>query len=114
MMGTTLIPFAPATSAASTIAVTSTSQRVALPLLSTPGSIYLSNVGTKECFVELGGATVTAVAGGAVTAASDGSLALPSGFFGVIGYNPATQGFLAAVCAGTDTTTLRIKAGTSE
>jgi len=94
----------------STIAVTSTTQRVALS--TSANHVYLSNIGTKECFVEFGNASVTATAGGAATAASDGSMAIPAGFYGVI--NCGRQSNVAAICAGTDTTTLRLTPGEGE
>jgi hypothetical protein len=104
-------PFKPA-GPASTIAVTSTSQRVAFTGGNNVESIFLANVGTNECFIEFGSSTVTAVAGGSSTAASDGSMSIPSGFYGVI--SNVGQSNIAAVCAGGNTTTLRIMPGTGE
>ena len=96
--------------ASGTIAATSSSQRIALSVSSK--HVYLSNIGTKECFGEFGNASVTATAGGASTSASDGSMAIPAGFYGVI--NCGNQSNVAAVCAGTDTTTLRVTPGDGE
>jgi hypothetical protein len=76
-------PFKPS-SPSSTIAVTNASQRVAFTGGNNVDSIYLANVGTKECFVEFGGPTVAATAGGNATNASDGSMSIPAGFYGVI------------------------------
>ena len=94
----------------STIAVTSSSQRVAFSVSS--NNVYITNVGTKECFINFGDATVTATAGGASTLAADGSMSIPAGFFGVISTGRQTN--IAAICAGTDTTTLRITPGEGE
>jgi hypothetical protein len=96
--------------ASGTIAVTSTSQRIAFSV--TTKHVYLSNIGTKECFVEFGNASIAATAGGAATAASDGSMAIPAGFYGVL--NCGSQSNIAAICAGTDTTTLRVTPGDGE
>jgi hypothetical protein len=105
-------PFKPS-SPSSTIAVTNSSQRVAI---AGPGnyvdSVYLANIGTKECFIAFGDATATATAGGNATAASDGSMSIPAGFYGVI--SNIGQSNIAAVCAGTDTTFLRVTPGTGE
>lgn len=108
-MGRSLVAFRPER-VSSTIAVTSTSQRVAFS--ASTNNIYLSNIGTKECFVLTGDATVVAVAGGAATLAADGSMAIPAGFYGVI--SGGRQSNLAAVCAGADTTTLRVTPGEGE
>lgn len=105
-----LSPFSPGTTS-STIAVTSTSQSIAINGIG--NNVYVANVGTKECFIKFGSSTVVAVAGGTSTAASDGSMSLISGFYGVL-----SRGFalthIAAACAVADTTTLRITAGEGE
>jgi hypothetical protein len=94
----------------STIAATSTTQRVALGARTT--NVYVANVGSGEAFVNFGDATVVAVAGGAATAASDGHMSIPSGFFGVIATSNQTN--MAAICASGVTTTLRITPGEGE
>jgi len=108
-MGRGLVAFRPE-SVSSTIAVTNASQRVALN--GSTNNIYLANIGTKECFIALGDATVTAVAGGASTLAADGSMSIPAGFYGVI--SRGRQSDIAAICAGADTTTLRVTPGEGE
>jgi hypothetical protein len=108
-MARSLVAFRPE-SVSSTLAVTSTSQRIALS--AGTSNVYISNIGTKECFVAFGDATVTATAGGAVTAAADGAMAIPAGFYGVI--SCGRQSNIAAICAGTDTTTLRVTPGEGE
>lgn len=95
--------------ASSTIAVTNSSQRVALSCAAS--NAYVSNVGTTECFIEFGSATVTATAGGSSTAASDGSMAIPGGFYGVV--STGGQSNMAAITAS-GTTTLRITPGEGE
>jgi hypothetical protein len=104
-------PFKPS-GTSSTIAVTATSQRVALSQGNSAESVYLSNVGASECFIAFGDATVTATAGGSSTSASDGSMAIPAGFYGVI--SNVGQSNIAAVCAASNTTTLRVTPGTGE
>jgi hypothetical protein len=104
-------PFKPS-SPSSTIAVTNASQRVAFTGGNNVDSVYLANVGAKECFVEFGGPAVAATAGGNATNASDGSMSIPAGFYGVI--SNVGQSNIAAVCAGTDTTYLRVTPGTGE
>lgn len=108
-MARSLVAFRPER-VSSTIAVTSTSQRVALS--ASCNNVYISNIGTKECFITFGDATITATAGSASTAASDGSMAIPSGFYGVI--SCGRQSNVAAICAGADTTTLRLTPGEGE
>lgn len=102
-------PFA-AAAVSSTIAVTTSNQRVAFSIAT--GSVYLANVGTKECFVAFGNASVAATAGGGSTSVADGSMSIPSGFNGVV----STQGQsnIAAICAGSDSTTLRVTPGEGE
>ena len=103
------VAFNPA-AVSSTIAVTSTSARVALSVQCR--NVYVANIGTKECFIAFGNSSVTATAGGASTNAADGSMSIPAGFFGVIGCGQQTN--IAAICAGTDTTTLRVTPGEGE
>ena len=102
-------PFKPC-AVSSTIAVTSTSQRVAFSD-GNAESVYIANVGTTECFIQFGNATVVATAGGSSTAASDGSMSIPGGFYGVI--SGLSQSNIAAVTAS-GTTTLRVTPGTGE
>ena len=101
------IPF-PIPDVNGTIAVTSTSQAIALQ--GAGGSILLQNVGTTECFVKVGASTVTAKAGGAATLAADGSMSIPGG--AIVVYSiPQTATHIAAICAGSGTTTLRVSRG---
>lgn len=92
-----------------TIAVTTTSQRIALQ---GAGSVVLvANVSTVECFIAVGSSTVVAVAAAAspATDATDGSMSIPpntSATFSI----PDTATHLAAVTAAT-TTTLRVSRG---
>ena len=91
-----------------TIAVTSTSQRIAM--VGAGGSVLLQNVGGTECFVKVGDGTVTAVAGGSATLASNGSMSIPGG--AIVTYSiPQTATHIAAICAGVGTTTLRVSRG---
>lgn len=93
----------------STIAVTDTSQRVALPGGQT-STIVVKNVGASECFIASGDSSVTATAGGAATAASDGSFSIPPGEIGSYTISPIAT-HIAAICATGITTTLRISRG---
>lgn len=101
------IPFTfPAVS--STIAVTFANQRIAM--VGAGATVLLKNAGSIECFVASGSSTVTATAGGAITAASDGSFSILPGE--IAAYTIALDAtHLAAICAGSGTTTLRIARG---
>jgi len=92
----------------STIAVTDTSQAVALN--GAGGGVLVKNVGSSECFIAAGDSTVTAVAGAAATDATDGSMSVPPGEIAVYSI-PQTATHLAAVCASGITTLLRISRG---
>lgn len=90
-----------------TIAVTSTSQAIALQ--GAGGSVLLQNVGTTECFVAVGDSTVTATAGTGTTDATDGSMSVPAG--AIVVYSiPQTATYVAAVTAA-GTTILRVSRG---
>ena len=104
-------PFKPS-STSSTIAVTSTSQAVALSDGNNAESVYIANVGTAECFIAFGNASVSATPGGSATNATDGSMSIPAGFHGVI--SSLGQTYIAAVCASSNSTTLRITCGSGE
>lgn len=92
------------------IYVTGTSQRI---LLLAGESLLLKNVGATECFVKQGDITVTAVASGGATLAADGSMSLPAGEIGLYSIKNTAGGanYVAAVCAGAGTTTLRVSVG---
>lgn len=101
------IPFTfPAVS--STLAVTATTGRVAL--VGAGSVVMVKNAGSTECFIAVGSVTVTATAGGAITAASDGSFSILPGE--IAAYTIALDAtHIAGICAGSGTTTLRIARG---
>jgi len=91
-----------------TLAVTASSSSVALP---GSGSVMMiKNVGSSEAFIAAGNSAVVAVAGGAATSGADGSFSISAGQFLVLSL-PLGATTLAAICAGTNTTTLRISLG---
>lgn len=102
-------PFFPAAVSA-TIAVTNSSQRVALSIIGS--SVYLANVGTTECFIAFGNASVVVTAGAGATSAADGGMSIPGGFNGVV--SSGGQSNIAAICAGSGSTTLRVTPGDGE
>jgi hypothetical protein len=90
-----------------TIAVTTTSQRIALT--GTGSSIRVANVTATEAFINVGDSTVVAVAGAGATQASDGAMSVPAnslGFYAV----PGSATHVAAITAA-GTATLRISRG---
>jgi hypothetical protein len=101
------IPFAfPAVN--STVAVTGTSQRIALA--GSGNTVVVKNAGSTECFIAVGDVTVVATAGAGSTAASDGSFSILPGE--IAAYTiPLSATYLAAICAGAGTTTLRVARG---
>lgn len=92
----------------STIAVTDTSQRVALNGMGS--AVLVKNVGSAECFIAAGSSTVVAVAAGAITDATDGSMSIPPGEIAVYCI-PVSATHLAAICATGITTLLRVSRG---
>lgn len=92
------------------IYVTSSSQRILLPAGET---ILIKNVGATECFVAQGDSTVAAVASGGATLAADGAMSIPAGEIGIYSIQNTAGGknYLAAICAGSGTTTLRVSVG---
>lgn len=100
-----------------TIAATTSSQAIALGG-STDASAYqtgpncavVSNIGTVEAFVLFGDSTVTAIAGGAITAANDGSASVPAG--AIVSFQANIPGIthMAAITAS-GTTTIRVSRG---
>ena len=98
----------PLPAANSTIAVTSTSQAIALN--GAGGAVMVKNLGSNECFIAQGASTVTVVAGGAATAASDGGFSVPAGEIATYSI-PASATHLAAICASGLTTLLRVSRG---
>lgn len=94
----------------STIAVTSTSQRIAM--VGSGNQIVVKNLGTSECFIAVGDVTVVATAATtpAATVASDGSFSIPVGEVGTYTI-PLGATHLAAVCIAAATTTLRVSRG---
>ena len=92
----------------STIAVTASNQRIALA--GSGNTVVVKNAGLTECFVAVGDVTVVATAGGGSTAASDGSFSILPGE--IAAYTiPLSATYLAAICAGAGTTTLRVARG---
>ena len=92
----------------STIAVTASNQRIAM--VGSGNTVVVKNAGSTECFVAVGDVTVVATAGGATTAASDGSFSILPGE--IASYTiPLSATHLAAICAGSGTTALRIARG---
>ena len=92
----------------STIAVTASNQRVALA--GSGNTVMLKNAGSTECFIAVGDSTVTVTAGGGTTAASDGGFSVLPGE--IAAYTiPLSATHLAARCAGSGTTTLRVARG---
>lgn len=65
------------------------------------------NAGTKDCWVGAGGSTVEAVIPTAGSPAN--GVAIPAGAILVLSYPPNT--YFAAICAGSDSTTLYITPG---
>jgi len=97
-----------------TIAATSTSQRIAFSGASVDFTICNTDPSAKNAFIEFGDATVVATAGGSITAAGDGSQCVPAGVMATFRFenvNNITTINVAAVCAGSDTTILRISQG---
>ncbi len=92
--------------ASGTIAVTASNQRLAVT--GQGKTLYVNNVGSTECFVAIGDSAVAAVAGGATTALT-GSMSFPPGFSCALGMDRNTH--IAAICAGSGTTTLRFTRG---
>lgn len=92
-----------------TIAVTTTSQRIALQ--GAGAVVTLANVSTVECFVAVGDSTVvaTAAATPAATSATDGSMSIPANSWASFAI-PLDATHLAAVTAAS-TTTLRVSRG---
>lgn len=80
-----------------TLSVTSTSSNVALSRQS--GILLIQNAGTKTCFV------TTGIGSGTVATTSSLPI-LANGSFTVRNYNLNT--YVAAICGGTDTTTLYV------
>ena len=69
----------------------------------------VQNTGTKECFIAFGttSANTTAAAIGTNTVGFPIQPTLAVNYH----FNISGQGFIAAICAGTDTTTLRVSVG---
>ena len=112
----TVIPTSPSfyyPEANSTLAVTSTTARVALG--NGGDTVLIFNDGGATAFVAFGDATVTATAGGTSTAVSDGGMWIPPGviFAFRVGSAQMRAGGLsvAAFCAASGSTTLRISRG---
>lgn len=105
-----LSPLSPVTN--STIAVTSTTQNVALGATNVNATtVQVFNVGLKEAFIAFGGSSVTVTAQGAVTATNDGGTSIPAGaLLSFSAYLPAIT-HVAAICAAGETTTLRVCRG---
>lgn len=82
------------------LAVTSTTGNVALPAGTSGGTITILNVGTKEAFVFFGGSAVTAATTNESVPAGSGRC-----------FSISSQTYVAAITAGSDTTTLRISQG---
>lgn len=104
-----LPPLSPASnSTILAVPVTSASVALAAGSASDSNTVQVANVGTAEAFIAFGGATVAAVAQGAVTAASDGSTSIPAG--AILAFSINNQGYAAAITQS-GTTTLRITRG---
>lgn len=96
-----------------TIAATNATARIALggPENGNPNgpfSVQVANIGTKEAFIKFGDVTVVATAQGAVTAAADGDTSIPTG--SILTFSVYST-HVAAITAGSDTTTLRFCLG---
>jgi hypothetical protein len=96
-----------------TLAATTSSGSVALPggarAAGQDWHMRLQNTGPSEAFFNLGGAAVAAVAGGAVTASPDGSVALAVGAIEIWRIDPGVTHIAAITAAGT--AVLRISIG---
>lgn len=97
------------------LAVTNSSANVAIPT-SAPAlgpnpadTVIVQNVGTKECFIAFGTlSTVTAV-----VPTTSNTVGFPIQPTLAVNYHfpLLNNGFIAAICGGSDTTTLRISVG---
>lgn len=97
----------------STLACTATSASVTLGINGDVLSVY--NVGTADAFLTWGinGASPTAVAGGTVTASSDGGMPIKAGERLWLRVDPSTTS-IQGVCAATQTATVRITRGSGQ
>lgn len=103
--------FRPTLAGNATMLATTTSGRIALPVVV---GIYnralrVMNTGLVEAFFQVGGASVVAVAGGSVNATPDGSVAILPGVVELFLLHPG-ETHIAAI-TGTSTAVLRISLG---
>ncbi len=95
-----------------TIAVTNVSGSIG-PVADTgrQTTLRVCNVGASEAFMAVSSSnTVVAVAGGSVSNPADGSLSIPAGSNQLLTCGEG-EIYIAAVCAGSNTTTLRLARG---
>ena len=101
-------PFAPNTTGTATLSVSSTTGNVAVMIKTLANNqLELNNTGSKWCYVAVGSSTVTAT----VPSGSTGSYPVGPGQCKLITISPNDVTNVAAICGGTDTTTLTITPG---
>lgn len=93
----------------STFACTTTSGTTPIALTGTGSTVLVQNVTAVEGFVAVGSSTVSVVAGGATSKASDGGFSVPGNTIAFLSVGPTALTVDAITAAGT--TTLRITRG---
>lgn len=100
------VPFTPYPSSCYLLDVTSTSK--SFTITGDGRSLIVSNIGSKACYIVFGAGTQTAILPVADTAV--GGMCIPAGKDFCI-RRAKGQTTLAAICAGSDTTTLAVTPG---
>jgi hypothetical protein len=107
----TSAPFARGSVSGLTFVPTTTS--TTQPLGANAQSVYVTNVGSGEAFINFGSSSVTATAGTTATSTAGGDISIPGGFYGV--FAAQNQSWVAGIIApGSTSATLRLMTGSGE
>lgn len=99
-------PFSPSPGGTLTLSVTSTSANAALPTTPGDGTIKLTNTGAKTVFIRLG---VISTVAALVPGGTPGDMPLQS--LAVVTLDRGSSTYIAAICGGSDSSTLLATVG---